>query len=528
MATKRLGLSTPNSNIPTLLATNDVTGVASVIVANRANVATLVTIYIEPAEALGVEATRAYIVDNLSVAVGQSFETFRFALNVGDQIWVKSSTSLANFSSTIVYDQAGRSNITYSANQPGFPSVGDIWIDTDTDEVSFYTGSGFNTIASIAPSGPTGPAGPFGPTGPAGPTGPQGSSVRILGTYATLNLLQSDNPIGAIGDAYVVAQEFVYAWSDLNQEWALVGPIGVTGPTGATGATGPQGTGGADGVTGPTGPAGIPGGPTGPVGPTGVTGPTGPTGATGPEGPTGATGSVGATGLVSGAIPPANTDLIWVDTTQESAILLHAATHAVGGGDEITISTSQVTGLTTRLGDIDILTNGEGSIDRKAPLTGVAYGTSGNMLLTYRRAIKTETITKLSMACGTAAGATPSLIKFAVYSVNENTGDLTLVASTANDTTIFASANTGYEVNLSSSWSKTAGTLYAYGLLLISSQTLPTVIGHAHLASTGVNNILALPPRVTGLVSGQTDLPSSVVSSSIAVSNRALWTHAIP
>jgi hypothetical protein len=528
MATKRLGLSTPNANIATLLATNDTVGVVSVIVSNRANIASLVTIYIEPAEALGVESARAYIVDNLAVSVGQSFETFRFALNVGDQIWVKSTTSLANFSATLVYDQAGRANITYSGNQPGFPSVGDIWIDSDTEEVNFYTGSGFNTIASIAPSGPTGPAGPFGPTGPLGPTGPQGSSVRILGTYATLNLLQSDNPLGAIGDAYVVAQEFVYAWSDLNQEWALVGPIGVTGPQGPTGPSGPQGIGGADGATGATGPAGIPGGPTGPVGQTGPQGVTGPEGPTGGTGPTGPTGNTGATGLVSGAVPPANTDLIWVDTTQDSAILLHANTHAAAGGDPITISTSQVTGLTNRLADLDILTNGEASIDRKAPLTGVAYGTSSNMLLTYRKSIKTETITKLSMACGTAAGATPTLIKFGVYSVNETTGDLTLVASTASDTSVFSTANTGYELNLSSSWSKTAGTLYAYALLLVSSQTLPTIIGHAHLASTGVNNILALPPRVTGLVSGQTDLPSSVVSSSVAISNRALWTHAIP
>lgn len=528
MAVKRLGLATPNANIATLLATNDTAGVVSVIAANRANVASLATIYVEPAEALGVEATRAYIVENLSINVGQSFETFRFALNVGDQVWVKSTTSLTNFSATLVYDQTGRSNITYSSNQPGFPVVGDIWIDSDTEEVSFYTGSGFNTIASIAPSGPTGPAGPFGPTGPAGPTGPEGSSVRILGTYATLNLLQADNPIGAIGDAYVVAQEFVYAWSDLNQEWALVGPIGVTGPVGPTGATGPQGIGGADGSTGPTGPAGTPGGPTGPVGPTGVVGPTGPTGATGPEGPTGPTGAVGETGLVSGAVPPANQNLLWLDTTVDSAILTHAATHAVGGGDEITISTSQVTGLTTRLGDLDVLTNGEGSIDRKAPLTGVAYGASGNLTLTYRRAIKTETITKLSMACATAAGATPTLIKFGVYSVNEGTGDLTLVASTANDTTVFATANTGYEVALTSSFQKTAGNVYAYAILLVSSQTLPTVIGHAHVASAGVNAILALPPRITGLVSSQTDLPSTISAGSVAVSNRALWTHALP
>jgi hypothetical protein len=528
MAVKRLGVATPNSNIATLLTTNDTAGVASVIVSNRANIDSLVTIYVEPAESLGVEGSRSYIVDNLSVAVGQSFETFRFALNVGDQIWVKSSTSLANFSCSLLYDQAGKSNVIYTATQPGFPAIGDIWIDSETEEVNVYTGAGFNTIATVAPIGPTGPAGPFGPTGPLGPTGPQGSSVRILGTYATLNLLQSDNPIGAIGDAYVVAQEFVYAWSDLNQEWALVGPIGVTGPQGPTGAQGPQGIGGADGGTGPTGPAGEPGGPTGPVGPTGVTGPSGPTGPTGPEGPTGPTGSVGDTGIEIGAIPPANLNLLWVDTTQDSAALPHAETHGVGGTDQVTLSSSQITGLDTKLSDLDVLTSGESSIDRKAPLTGISYGSSGNMLLTYRRATKTETVTKLQSACGTAAGATPTLVKYGVYSVNESTGALTLVASTASDTSVFSTSNTGYELTLTSPWQKQAGVMYAYALLIVSAQTLPTIVGFAHASSGAVNAILALPPRITGTVPAQTDLPASVTGAGVSVSNRAIWMHAIP
>lgn len=62
-----------------------------------------------------------------------------------------------------------------------------------------------------------------------------------------------------------------------------VGPTGWTGPTGFTGPTGR-----ASDVTGPTGPSGGPIGPTGPTGPVGT--------------------SVGNTA-------PANTDLIWLDTS---------------------------------------------------------------------------------------------------------------------------------------------------------------------------------------------------------------------
>lgn len=527
MAVKRIGLATPNATVATLLATNDTVGVASVIVANRANVESLVTIYVEPAEALGVEGSRSYIVDNLSVGVGQSFETFRFALNVGDQVWVKSSTSLANFSCSLVYDQAGRANVIYSANQPGFPYIGDIWIDSENEDVKVYTGAGFNTVATVAPTGPLGPTGPAGPDGPTGPTGPQGSSVRILGTYSTLALLQADNPIGAIGDAYVVGQEFVYAWSDLNQEWALVGPIGVTGPTGPTGPQGPQGIGGSDGATGPQGEPGIPGGPTGATGPIGPTGPEGPTGPTGPIGETGPTGSVGETGIITGTIPPANTSLIWVDTNVDSAILVHADTHSAGGDDEVTLSTSQITGLDIKLSGIDELDSGEATISRYAPMTGVSYGSSGTMLLTYKKAVKTETVTKLEMASTTAAGATPTLIRLAVYEVDDVTQDLTLVASTASDTSVFSSANTSYEVPLESSWSKVAGTTYAYAVLVVTASTLPTLVGQAHATSAAIQNILSYSPKVNGSVTSITDLPSTVLSADVATTNRVLWTRAV-
>lgn len=525
MPAKRLGVASPVANVAVLLGTADVVGVSSIIVTNKGGVDTSVTIYIEPIEALGTEAARAYIVSDLVVSVGQAFETFRFPVNVGDQVYVKASTATASFTATVVYEQAGRSNITYSATQPGYPSIGDIWVDSTTEDLSFYTGAGFNTIATVAPTGPTGPSGPAGPFGPTGPTGPAGSSLRVLGTYATLNLLLADSPIGSIGDAYVIGQEFIYAWSDLNQEWALVGPIGVTGATGATGPQGPQGIGGQDGVTGPTGSPGTPGGPTGPTGADSTV--PGPTGPTGPQGVTGPTGATGAQGISSGAVPPADTTLLWVDTTIDSAVLAHAATHSDGAADEITIATSQVTDLDLRLSSTDLLTNGEASITRNAPLSGVAYGTSGTVLLTYRRALKTETVTKLSMASGTAAGATPTLVKFGVYSVNESTGDLTRVAITANDTATFSAANTAYELALTSSWTKTKGTLYAYAVLVVSSASLPTIVGNSHFSSTPVNAILALSPRLTAAAASQTDLPTTLTAASLTNSNRALWTQAV-
>jgi hypothetical protein len=297
MPVKRLGVASPAAytNAFTLLTTADVACVASVIIANKGGVELNATVYVEPVESPGNPANYVYIVNSLVVGVGQSFETFRFAMTVGDKIWVASSTANASFSTTVAYESSGRSNIVYQSTQPGFPQVGDIWVNSSTDDVSLYTGSGFSTVATVAPTGPAGPTGPTGPQGVTGPTGIQGSGISILGSYATIELLEADNATGNPGDAYIVSPD-VYIWDDQNSAWVNSGPF--VGPTGSTGPTGPS-------VTGPTGPTGVTG-PTGPSGgPTGATGPTG-IGSTGPTGPTGAsvTGPTGATGAASTVTGP--------------------------------------------------------------------------------------------------------------------------------------------------------------------------------------------------------------------------------
>jgi hypothetical protein len=272
MPVKRLGTANPIANTAVVLTTSDVSGVASVIVANKGAIAAQVTVYVEPFASGGNPANRAYIVNALEVGVGQSFETFRFAVDVGDVIFVAASTADCGFSTNIAYESAGRTNVLYQSNQPGSPQVGDIWIDSDDESVNVYNGSDFATIATAAPQGPVGATGPLGPTGPQGATGPAGSGVSVLGSYATVELLESDNPLGNIGDSYVIGED-LYVWSDLNQEWfnagTFIGGTGPTGPavTGPTGATGPQGD---------VGPSGGPTGPTGATGPAGISGPTTP------------------------------------------------------------------------------------------------------------------------------------------------------------------------------------------------------------------------------------------------------------
>jgi hypothetical protein len=264
----------------------------------------------------GVSASGyAYIVSGLELGLGQSFETFKFGINAGDTVLVKSTTAGTSFliqgmSQDDEYSIndvpitflnkviRGNDNIVYpeigsTAERPSSAEVGYWRYNTDLNYIEFKT--------------PTGWAAAVGPSGPAGPAGPQGNGLAVKGTYNSLLALEAAVPSPSVGDAYIIGTN-LYIW--LGVVWtnvgAFVGPTGPTGPEGGpTGPTGPIGASGTNGATGPTGAPGLIGptgpqgleGPTGPTGPAnGPTGPQGPAGETGATGPTGATGATGATG----------------------------------------------------------------------------------------------------------------------------------------------------------------------------------------------------------------------------------------
>jgi hypothetical protein len=252
MPITRLGLANPGANSLVTLVTADRGYVASAIIANKNNQTVLTSVYLVPTGAVYTDATAATIVKDLEIAAGQSFETFRFALNVGDSIQVLGNTGGISYSVTAAYETDGRQYVNYSSTAPDLPQIGNIWIKTD-NTVSFWNGSVWVDSITSGPTGPTGnPGANSTVTGPTGPTGPSG------------------------------------------------GPVGPTGPTGVTGETGP---------TGPTGAGAI--GPTGPTGPSG-----GPTGPTGDVGPTGATGPTGPIALVQQTSTPSGTDVLWIDTDE--------------------------------------------------------------------------------------------------------------------------------------------------------------------------------------------------------------------
>jgi len=261
MAVSRFANVKPLAGVDTLLWEVDKQALVSVVAVNTGG-ATKISAYIVPSEPESPD--NIYYMNDVPFKNRDTFETFKVAVNVGDEIYVSSENGDVSFFTNGIYDKNGNTDVYVGTQSPEYPTVGTIWIDESDPEdirVKYYDGAEFVDAGIVGPIGPTGPES----TVP-GPTGPQGET----------------------------------------------GDTGPTGPTGADSTVpGPTGPTGATGDTGPTGPS---------DGPTGPEGPTGPTGATGPTGPGVAAG--GTEGQVLLKVDGTDYNTTWADNSAESTFYL--------------------------------------------------------------------------------------------------------------------------------------------------------------------------------------------------------------
>ena len=257
MAIQRLAAARPEANVASGMYTFSDSYLVSVIATNISASATpipRVAIYIVPSGA-STEGSYVYLAQNLDLAYGSSYETFRFAVNPGDGVFVRTSQANVSFS-------------LYGLLQDDAIGQGDLALTFTNKVIRGVDNTLYLDIGATADRREDAETG----------------YVRFNTEYGALEVLT-------------------------GTEWELVGTgtgdgaTGPTGPTGATGDVGPTGPAGADStVTGPTGPTGPSGGPTGPTGATGPTGPGG--GAIDVANTTNATTYVGlyeaATGTIGG------------------------------------------------------------------------------------------------------------------------------------------------------------------------------------------------------------------------------------
>lgn len=172
------------------------------------------------------------------------------------------------------------------------------------------------------------------------------------------------------------------------------------------------------------------------------------------------------------------------------------------------------TDLIANGGDPDFTVAGEIVPDRSTwNAVNVPITAANSLVLSYWTARRTETINNVTFVSGsTAAGATPTLVRYGVYAVAPN-GDLTLIASTPNDVNIFAATNTAYPKALSVPWNKQVGQRYAVGTLVVTATTVPTLSGCTGLTSMAPYMFQA--PTLCSRLAGQTDLPNFISVGSL-------------
>lgn len=144
--------------------------------------------------------------------------------------------------------------------------------------------------------------------------------------------------------------------------------------------------------------------------------------------------------------------------------------------------------------------------------------TAGNQTVTlcYFQAKATGTRTRVRGWTGSSAWTTlPTLVKIGIYSTPYPGQDLTLMTSTASDTTLFSTAHTLYERSLLAPAEFVAGDWYAAANLIVG--TVGQVGNRWGSILTGFQLISQMDPRPTAFIQGQTDFPATILAASIGL-----------
>jgi hypothetical protein len=207
---------------------------------------------------------------------------------------------------------------------------------------------------------------------------------------------------------------------------------------------------------------------------------------------------------------------VYANTAGTAAPSAHASTHASDGSDAVTLAQSQVTDLETDLAaklssetQLQAL-HQTTSIVETMPRTSATIGgfgisvALGVQFFQFFTPIKTTTVSQMTMISGTTTSLSLTVARMGLYTFDGT--EATLVAQTANDTTLFAATNTAYTRSFDTAggfpatYTLVAGQRYAAAIIQTGTRS-GTLLG---LFCTPF--LLDQVPRVTAAAASQTDL----------------------
>jgi hypothetical protein len=233
MAVSRFASIKPLAATNTLLWEADRQALVSVVAVNLGGT-TKISAYVDPSNEPPID--NIYYMNDIPFKNRDTFETFKLAINVGDQIFVRSESGDVSFFTNGIYDKNGTVDVHVGPQTPLFPVVGTIWINESNPaetRVQVFDNGDFIDVGVAGPTGPTGADSTV-----EGPTGPQG----------TFDIFDDAPASPDQGDVWFNSSDGrFYVYYDSFWVEALSNEAGPTGPTGPAG--GPTGPGVAAGGT---------------------------------------------------------------------------------------------------------------------------------------------------------------------------------------------------------------------------------------------------------------------------------------
>lgn len=154
------------------------------------------------------------------------------------------------------------------------------------------------------------------------------------------------------------------------------------------------------------------------------------------------------------------------------------------------------------------LAAGCGGLATRTVQSGAAIS-SGSVMVNYFRAPQSFASSTVKVAVGTTAAGSSTVGRIGLYSVNSATGGLTaLLASTANDTALWTSANTVKTKTWSVGVSLVKDTWYALAWVYVGTGSPTPVTGASSNATLGPLTTASLP-WLASFYTAQSDLPAA-------------------
>lgn len=138
MPITRLGISNPAANTNVEIHQANRAYIASIIATNKGTQSAEFDVWVVPYTQDANPSAWFYVTKGISIASGNSIETFRFPISGLDKVYVRATTANVSFSLSALYETSSRNSVLIQSSQPPGPQAGDIWFDTDNNRILIW------------------------------------------------------------------------------------------------------------------------------------------------------------------------------------------------------------------------------------------------------------------------------------------------------------------------------------------------------------------------------------------------------